>query len=136
MRNLGQRRGEHFLRAILRVVEHFGCGRSQGLADHCVQVLGALDDLANVHLTLTEPPEDGRRVVQGLGALQLLDRLRALAGVGELHPFDAQRARSSDVLCSVIGSAGAGERCHEHGAQRAQHVSLLVLRMRGEERGL
>ena len=88
MRDFGHRLSQHLLRALLRVMEHLGRVRSQLLAHDQVQVLGALDHITHDHLTLTEPAEDRRRVVQRLGARQLLDRLRALAGVGQLHAID------------------------------------------------
>ena len=126
MRDLGRGRSEHLLRASLRVVEHLGRVRRQHLTHHHVQILGARHHLAHVHLTLAEPPQDRRSVVQRFCARQLLDRLGTLARIRELHALNAERARRRSVLRGLIGVARARQQPHERGAQSAEYLTLTL----------
>ena len=68
----------------------FGAFAGELLAHDAIQVLGAEHDLPDRHLTLAEPTEDGRSVIERLGARELFDRLGALAGVGELNALNSE----------------------------------------------
>src|SRR5439155_2956985 len=74
---------ERRLRSLARLHEAGRRVRRELLAQHLAQVLRSVDELALRDLTLAEPTENDRRMVEFLRAAQLVDGLGALASVGQ-----------------------------------------------------
>jgi len=53
-----------------------------------LQIFGAIDDFPFFNLTFAKPAEHNRRVSQLFGAVQLVDGLGAMSGVGKFQPLD------------------------------------------------